>query len=254
MTILSNLINIGKDFNMYSELSNTIENISTTITLTDTAFGKLHRITGTSADYTITLPAASGNLGKIIGFVVDGTATKLFTIDGNSTETIDGETTRVLWANESAILLCDGTGWTKIAGKSIPMSAVIRNNASQSITLNTATTVIFNTTDYLNAPAAFIDTNSFKILRKSVYTVSFNSVYNANTALTTYLYLDDYSVVTNRLSLDKYSSDFKTYSGVFNIDANKNLYMSFTAAVSSNLRGNERETFVNFRISEIPTW
>lgn len=43
------------------------------------------------------------------------------TIDANSTELIDGQQTRIMWAGESAILLCDGTGWTKIAGKSIPM-------------------------------------------------------------------------------------------------------------------------------------
>lgn len=111
----------GGSGDIVSELVNSEVAITGVTTLTSTAFGKMHKISGTTGNYTVTLPAASGNAGKIIGLRIAGNATKLFTIDGNGSETIDGVTTRVLWANEVAILECDGTGWTKIAGKTIPM-------------------------------------------------------------------------------------------------------------------------------------
>ena len=94
------------------------------ITGTATAtIGRMHLCSGTSADYTVTLPAASGNAGKLIGFRMAPLASlsKLVTLDGNASETIDGATTRIMWASEVAILYCDGSNWFKIAGKSIPM-------------------------------------------------------------------------------------------------------------------------------------
>jgi hypothetical protein len=83
--------------------------------------GKHHVCTGTTADYPVTLPAVSGNAGKLISVEMSAALTKLVTVDGNASETIDGELTRVMWAKETAILKCDGTTWTKVGGKSIPM-------------------------------------------------------------------------------------------------------------------------------------
>jgi hypothetical protein len=87
------------------------------------AFGRWHRLQGTSADYTVTLPPAQGNEDRLIGFRVpaSATASRLYTLDGYGSETIDGATTRVLWAEESAVLRCDGSNWFKVAGKSRPM-------------------------------------------------------------------------------------------------------------------------------------
>ncbi len=75
---------------------------------------RMHYVTGTSADYTVTLPAASGNAGKHIAFVFGPTLTelsKLVTIDGNGGELINGSTNRVFWAGESLVLECDGSNW-----------------------------------------------------------------------------------------------------------------------------------------------
>lgn len=97
------------------------------------------------ADYTVDLPAISGNTGLMISFAVEKDATKLITLDADGTETIDGTTTRTLWAKESCILYCDGSEWVKIAGKSIPMSFAAHSNASQTgITSGTETTVNLN--------------------------------------------------------------------------------------------------------------
>ena len=107
--------------------------ISVTGTVTAT-IGRMHHCTGTSADYTVTLPAASGNAGRLIGFRMGSASglTKLVTLDGNASETIDGSTTRVMWSGESAILLCDGSNWFKITGKTVPMACLMSRNAALS--------------------------------------------------------------------------------------------------------------------------
>jgi hypothetical protein len=112
-----------------------------TTSLTGSAFGVMHTISGTSADYTITLPAVSGNAGKFIGFRVlaAASASKLYTLDGNSSEVIDGATTRILWALETAILLCDGAAWFKVAGRTIPLLCQIKRTTNQTIADSTNT-------------------------------------------------------------------------------------------------------------------
>jgi len=108
---------------------------------TTATIGRMHLCTGTSADYTVTLPAASGNSGKMLGFRM-GTAsslTKLVTLDGNASETIDGALTRIMWSEEAAILLCDGSHWFKIAGKSIPMFCLMHRSGSDQTGVVTST-------------------------------------------------------------------------------------------------------------------
>jgi hypothetical protein len=112
---------------------------------TTATIGRRHVCSGTSADYTVTLPTASGNTGRLIAFRMSNALTKLVTLDGNSTETIDGLTTRVMWAGESAILISDGSQWCKIAGKSIPLEAVIESRSATSIA--NITLVRINMTD-----------------------------------------------------------------------------------------------------------
>lgn len=117
---------------------------------TTATVSRMHVCSGTTADYTVTLPPASGNLGRLIGFRMAAGLTKLVTLDGNASETIDGALTRVLWALESAILLCDGSGWCKVAGKPRPMACTMRITASQTISASTVTKVILNGTDVDN--------------------------------------------------------------------------------------------------------
>lgn len=122
-------------------LSRTEVSVTGATTLTSTAFGKMHVCSGTTADYTVVLPAASGNAGKIIAFRMAEALTKLVTIDGNAAETINGTTTRIMWARESAILLCDGTGWVKVSGLSRPMYSKMYRNAALTIANATVTTI-----------------------------------------------------------------------------------------------------------------
>lgn len=79
--------------------------ITGTVTLTSSAYGKMHVITGTSADYSITLftPTAD-DLGKIIGFRVSNAGTKVYTLDAAGAETIDGLTTLTLRKDDAIYL------------------------------------------------------------------------------------------------------------------------------------------------------
>ena len=157
------------------------------ILISDTAtatIGRMHVCSGTSADYTVTLPAASGNTGKLIGFRMSNALTKLVTLDGSASETIDGSLTRVMWKDEVAILRCDGSNWAKIAGKSIPMGCTIRRSSDQTgVVTSTVTLVDFNQTDGDNTGAmADLTNNRILIKRPGTYIVSGVVVWSGLTA------------------------------------------------------------------------
>lgn len=144
-------------------------------TLTSSAFGKMHVCTDTAADYTVGLPAAAGNAGKLLGIRISSACTKLVTLDGNASELIDGAATRVMWAGESALLLCDGVGWTKVAGKSIPMVCRMQGQESQSIPSATFTTLALPTAIVNIGGMADAANNRVLIRRGGTYHVSAQS-------------------------------------------------------------------------------
>lgn len=129
---------------------------------TTATISRMHVCSGTSADYTVTLPAVSGNTGKFIAFRMAPGLTKFVTLDGNSSETIDGQTTRIMWAMETCTLLCNGTTWTKIGGKSLPMSAQMGASGDQTISDNTWTKATFNTS-VSDPTGAMVDASNSRI-------------------------------------------------------------------------------------------
>ena len=64
----------------------------------------------TANTFTVSLTAAA-TLGSGFAVTVWNTGTGVITIDPNSTETIDGDTTLVLQQNEGTQIVCDGTSW-----------------------------------------------------------------------------------------------------------------------------------------------
>lgn len=117
-------------------------------TLSSTAYGKTHVITGTSADYTITLfTPATADLGKIIGFRVSTAGTKLYTLDAASTETIDGELTFRLSRNDVVYLKAiatSGNTWQIVGYRMGKASCRVFHNAAQSIANITLVPLAFN--------------------------------------------------------------------------------------------------------------
>jgi hypothetical protein len=151
-------------FDAFSTLVNSEVLITGATTLTSSAFGKLHICSGTTADYTVTLPAVSGNTGKIIGLRMSPALTKLVTIDGDGAETIDGANTRVMWAQEVAWLYCNGVTWTKIAGKSRPLEALMRRSSNQTgITNAFARNQIQLNSSVKDTFGAMVETGSYRI-------------------------------------------------------------------------------------------
>lgn len=126
---------------------------------TTATVGRAHLCSGTTADYAVTLPAASGNAGRLISFRMSPALTKIVTIDADGAELIDAQATRAMHDGESAILLCDGAGWFKIAGKTIPLTAQVNRAAAQSIDNATVTKILFDETTFDTAGVADITTN-----------------------------------------------------------------------------------------------
>lgn len=99
---------------LYAAINATnLVSITGAISLDATAFGKIHLCSGTSADYVIDLPTAVGNAGKSIGFKGQTALTKLVTLDGFSTQEMDGTITLEVHPGRFAILISDGTNWIK---------------------------------------------------------------------------------------------------------------------------------------------
>lgn len=115
-TAVNTLETAGGGGDLLATLTNSISSITTTAS--PSVYDTMYNCSGTSSNYTVTLPAPTAK--KLIGFKMDHGLTKLVTLSASSGN-IDGQSTRVMWANEVAILLGDGTNWTKITGKSVAM-------------------------------------------------------------------------------------------------------------------------------------
>lgn len=92
--------------------------MKTVVSNVDFTFGATETvvlITDTAAQRTVTLPALSGNTGRIL-IIKDASgaaATNNITIDGNGAETIDGTATKVINANYGSLTLVgDVGGWS----------------------------------------------------------------------------------------------------------------------------------------------
>lgn len=147
-TYTGGILNIPQYGGGGGDLLSTLTNAEISITAATTAtISRMHVVSGTTSNYTVMLPAASGNAGKLIGIRIAPTATKLFTIDGNASETIDGSLVRIMWAGESCLLLCDGSNWFKVAGKSIPMDVLLKRTISDQtgIASTTHTQIVMDT-------------------------------------------------------------------------------------------------------------
>jgi len=130
--IFTGNINLSGVVSAYNQIGTNIA-ITGVYTMGSNSFGNLHFCSGTTANYTLTLPAVSGNTGKIVTIQMSNTLTKLVTVDANGSEMIDGALTRIMWANESCVLYCDGSAWRKVGGRTIPMVSAISPSATQSI-------------------------------------------------------------------------------------------------------------------------
>jgi hypothetical protein len=100
-----------------------VVNLVSASTLTSAAFGKLHFITGTSANFTTTLPTPGGNAGKLMGFVVGkpANASKLYTLTTPAGVIGSRNASIIMWAGESVLLSSNGVDWQILEAHQIPL-------------------------------------------------------------------------------------------------------------------------------------
>ena len=129
--------------------------------------------------------------GKVLGVRVTPASTNLFTLNPNSSENIDGASSRILWAGETAVLLSDGTNWFKVAGKTIPMTALIRLGTTQSIADSTVTKLLLDTS-VLDNTGLMADTanNQIAVKRGGNYLLAGGVYLNTGAAGDVFCYLD----------------------------------------------------------------
>ena len=145
--------------------------ISGTTVMTSADIGLNHACTCSSA-YQVTLPTPVGSTGKLIGVRVVPSSTNLVTL-ATAAGNIDGLSTRIMWAGESAILESDGTNWVKLAGKSIPMKCSLSQAGAQSINSASFTVLKLDTTRFDNTGlmAVALASNEITIVRPGAYLV-----------------------------------------------------------------------------------
>lgn len=111
MSISDGVLANATNFNAAFESKNKTV-VSKTANYTATTSDFLINCDATSAAFTITLPAAASNTGKIYEIYKTDSSTNAVTIDANGSETISGFTTKVLGHQHHGVLIiCDGSGW-----------------------------------------------------------------------------------------------------------------------------------------------
>lgn len=89
-------------------------------TYTATAVDKVLLASTSGGAWTLSLPAAADSWGKTLTVKKTSSDTNALTIDANSSETIDGATTMILFQKDEFVtLFCDGAGWV-IVGRYFP--------------------------------------------------------------------------------------------------------------------------------------
>lgn len=100
-----------RDINL-AQIIDRVQTKSADYTVVAADIGSILSVSASGAARTITLPAAASSTGLVIGVKKSDSSTNTVTIDGNSSETIDGATTLVLrQQHDCVVLICDGTGW-----------------------------------------------------------------------------------------------------------------------------------------------
>lgn len=236
------------------------DSITGTITLTTASLGLLNICTGTSANYTVTLPSASSSSGKSIGFQMGtaATLTKLVTISAGS-DTIDGSTTRIMWSNETAILFSNGTSWYKVSGKTIPMVAGQTPSVTQSIATASATKKILGTSYAANCPSAMNDTANSKITiqRSAIYGIIAGtriSNITTNGSMETMIYIDTSEIDNHSryCTTGDYPALIYTMNHLVNVNQVIELYARHYTGVNQTYLGTNPNNCL--LVTEIPQW
>lgn len=109
--------------------------INGAISLDNTAFGKLHDCIDNVGvtDYTIVLPSTSGNTGKSIAIKGNFSLKRTITVDGASSELIDGWLTKKITSTRISVFTVNGSGTGWIVTNNNPGRILLyKNNVTSS--------------------------------------------------------------------------------------------------------------------------
>lgn len=237
---------------MSANLTNTPNAISTSTNLVS---GDKWNIVTASGALTETLPSPVA--GEVVAVGIGTTSTNLVTVSQHSSENIDGQATRIMWAGESAILRSDGTNWFKMAGRSIPMAAEMSTSAPQTIGYNSVTNVAYNTANYDNTGLMVdVTNNRAKCLRSGtyvgqIYSAWGNSAFSYND-IVTWGYM--FTGGSGQFRAPLTAGSFPTWSlAVVTAAAVAGDYATGQAYHAGYNAGNGTLTSI-FYITEVPTW
>lgn len=249
---------------MLSSLAFSEVSIGAAATLTASAFGRMHVCTGTTANYTITLPSASGNAGKMIGIRMAASLSRLVTVAAAGSDLIDGQAQRVMWSGESAVLMCTGSGWTKISGVSKPLTCGAYPSSNVTVALSPTLTLVPLSTAIFDSSGLMLDgsTSRVNILRSGVYRVSANTYYKPGTAAASEL-----QCIVNRNATVGAVGTFTDWRTIAAAEPCRSIYIddaSLTAGdyvqLMARLKGSVRDLYTNdatwtfLKISEVISW
>lgn len=239
--------------------------VSTSTALT---INRMHVISGSSA-ITPTLPAVSGNTGNFIGIRI--TNTNFVTIDGNASETIDGALTRVMWLGESALLLCDGSNWFKVAGKSLPMICSMWQTGAQNIPSAGSGAILLLDSTSLDNTALMANTSTHKITCKRSGTYIAMASVTVGPAVTAridrlQMFVESNdggtplagTILLNAINAGAELPQYASAAGLKNIPLTAGDYINLigyqvtTGATAQPLYAAEYATYLN--ICEVPNW
>jgi len=231
---------------------------------TTATVGQMHACAdaGPPANYTLTLPAASGCGGRLLGVRLVPSMTKLVTLDGNGSETIDGALTRVMWAGESAILYCNGSGWVKVAGKTLPMTCQMAPSTTSSVSAATYTKLNLNTV-LIDNTGLMADTGNGRISVPRTSTYAVTTVVRGNnlpSAVTQFngLARKNSNAVTNYVQSECYGAPsgypiaFSSQPVLFTAGDYMELYIYSTVSITQYSDGTQQGGSMS--LVEIPSW
>ncbi len=235
-------------------------NAITTVTNADAnlAYATWTVVKATTANHTVTLPAPALASGKpqLVAVKVDPASTKLVTLAPHAAETIDGASSRVLWAGEFAVLLTDGTNWFKVDGQSYPMACRLALSAAQSISNDTLTRVNLDTT-LVDNTGLMADTSNHRVAiqRAGSYVVT-GTVSYPDEAGTVQVFCFLYQNTTKLGSAGVIGEPATVTGPVLPITAAAGDHIFLDAyeygATSANLRADGSAT--SLYVQEVPSW
>jgi hypothetical protein len=137
-------------------------------TVTDTDGVSVVLMTTSTTDRTVTLPTASANDGRVITVKKVDSASGSLTLDGEGSETIDGElSTAVASIGGFITVICDGTGWHLLAcqdsGVYTPTCASVLDFTSVSGDVSTYMRSLWNVSVGLRVTATSVDTTQHRL-------------------------------------------------------------------------------------------